>query len=203
MANPRKDMRFFKLSCMGDPDDDNLCFLDNFLDEHEGLSARAALGRRFGKDYPKDAKLFMNRENPGIKLSPLLGNSRNMIVGSRDFKEALEKHCTNQIEYLPFTLYDHRKRVHSRDYFIINPIGTFDCLDFKESVIKWDDEAPDEIISIHKTVLDRKKMKDAPQFFRIDRAPTAYVVGLEVAREFKARNFSNIFWAELPLSSGK
>ncbi|WP_158501650.1 imm11 family protein [Vitiosangium sp. GDMCC 1.1324] len=188
---------------MGDPDDDSLCFLDNFVDGIEPLSWRAAKGERFGKDYPKDAKIFMNKENPGIKLSPLLGTTCNMIVGSRDFKDAIEKHCKNEIEYLPFTLYDHRKRVHSRDYFIINPIGTFDCLDFKESIIEWDDEDPDEIIGIDKTVLDRKKMKDAPQFFRIDRAPSTYVLGLELAREFKARNFSNIFWAELPLSGGK
>ncbi|MFP2933138.1 imm11 family protein [Pyxidicoccus sp. 3LG] len=198
-----KDLRFFSLDCLGDPDDDSLCFIDNFIEGIEPLSWRAAHGARFGKDYPKDAKLFMNPENPGIKLSPLLGTSRNMILGSRDFKEAVEKHCKNEIEYLPFTLYDHRKRVHSRDYFIINPIGTFDCLDMKESVIKWDDENPKEIISIKEHVLDRKKMKDAPQFFRIDKDPANYVVGLELAREFKARSFSNIFWAELPLSGGK
>ncbi|MBZ4415085.1 imm11 family protein [Myxococcus sp. RHSTA-1-4] len=198
-----KDLRFFELDCLGDPDDDSLCFIDNFVDGIEPLSYRAGMGKRFGKDYPKDAKIFMNPENPGIKLSPLLGTTRNMILGSRDFKEAIEKHCKNEIEYLPFTLYDHRKRVHSRDYFIINPIGTFDCLDMKESVIKWDDENPEEIIAIKEHVLDRKKVKDAPQFFRIDRDPAHYVVGLELAREFKARNFSNIFWAELPLSGGK
>lgn len=196
-------MRFFMLSTLGDADDDSLCFLDNFVEGIEPLSWRAGEGARFGKDFPKDAKLFMNKENPGIKLSPLLGTSRNMLLGSREFKEAIEKHCKNEIEYLPFTLYDHRKRVHSRDYFIINPIGTFDCLDFKESVIKWDDEDPKEIIRIKKHVLDRKKMEAAPQLFRVDRDPSVYVVGLEVAREFKAHDFSNIFWAELPLNKGR
>lgn len=198
-----KELRFFSLDCLGDPDDDSLCFIDDFVEGIHPLSYRAAMGVPFGKDYPKDAKLFMNRENPGIKLSPLLGTSRNMILGSRDFKEAIEKHCKSEIECLPFTLYDHRKRVHSRDYFIINPIGTFDCLDLKESVIEWDDEAPGEIIGIDRMVLDRKKMKDAPQFFRVEKKPTTYVVGLELAREFKARSFTNIFWAELPLSGGK
>jgi hypothetical protein len=198
-----KDMRFFNLSALGDPDDESLCFLDNFVDGLEPQSWRVGEGTRFGREYPKDAKVFMNRENPGIKLPPLVGNSLNMIVGSRDFKEALEKHCKNEIEYLPFTLYDHRKRIHSRDYFIINPIGTFDCLDMKESIIEWDEDEPGQIIGIDKRVLDRKKMKDAPQFFRIDKDPSSYVVGLELAREFKARNFTNIFWAELPLSGGK
>jgi hypothetical protein len=196
-------MRFFNLSVLGDPDDESLCFLDNFVDGIEPLSWRAGEGAHFGKDYPKGAKIFMNPENPGSKLPPLLGNTRNMVVGSRDFKEAIEKHCKNEIEYLPFTLYDHRKRVHSRDYFIINPIGTFDCLDLEESVIEWDKDEPDEIIGIDKMVLDRNKVKDAPQFFRVKESPSAYIVGLELAREFKARNFSNIFWAELPLSNGK
>ena len=196
-------MRFFKISVLGDPDDDSLCFLDNFVEGINPLAHRASSGLRIGAEYPKEAKIFMNRENPGIKLSPLLGNSRNVLVGSNEFKAAIEKHCKNEIEYLPFTLYDHRKRVHSRDYFIINPIGTFDCLDRKESVIEWDDEDPEEIIGFDKLVLDRKKMKDAPQCFRIDKAPSAYVLGLEVAREFKAQSFKNIWWTELPLSGGK
>lgn len=196
-------MRFFNLSTLGDPDDDSLCFLDNFIEGLEPLSSRASWGKPLGKDFPKDAKLFMNKENPGIKLSPLLGTSRNVLIGSREFKEAVEKHCKNEIEYLPFTLYDHRKRVHSRDYFIINPIGTLDCLDLKESDIDWDDEDPDEVLGINEMVLDHKKVKDAPQLFRVDLEPSAYVVGLELAREFKAHNFSNIFWAELPLNKGR
>jgi hypothetical protein len=196
-------MRFFNLSTLGDPDDDSLCFLDNFIEGLEPLSWRAEEGARLGKDFPKDAKLFMNKENPGIKLSPLLGTSCNVLIGSRDFKEAVEKHCKNEIEYLPFTLYDHRKRVYSRDYFIINPIGTLDCLDRKESDITWDDENPDEVLGIDGMVLDYEKVKDAPQLFRVDLEPSACVVGLELAREFKARNFSNIFWAELPLNKGR
>ncbi len=181
---------------MGEYDPD-LCFLHNFVDGVEAKSWCIQHGECLSPFYPKSAKIFMSPEKPGIKLASLIGNTQSMLIVSSDFKEAIEKHCEGvDIEYLPFTLYDHRKRVHSKDYFIVNPIGTFDCLDLKASDITWDDE-PGSIISIREHVFDKKKMKSAPQLFRIDKAPNEYVVGLELAREIYDREFTNVVWTEL------
>ena len=193
-------MRFFLLNVLGNANDESLCFLDNFVKGIESSAWRVGSGEPFGSEYIQDARIYMNPENPGIKLSSFLGNTRNMVVGSKELKAAIEKHCPSGIEYLPFTLYDHRGRVYSRDYFIINPIGTFDCLDFKASQIVWDDEDPNEIISIRTRVLDLNKMKDAPQLFRIDRSPSSYVLGLELVRELKSQGFTNIRLSELNFS---
>ncbi|MFL5349706.1 MAG: imm11 family protein [Hyalangium sp.] len=190
-------MRFFKLSVLGDSNDEDLCVLYNSV-EGIGLGDGGLhSGERVGDRYPEDARIYMSKESPGIKLSSLLGNVKNFLVVSRDFKEAVEKLCGGKVEYLPFMLYDHRKRVHSRDYFILNPLGTFDCLDLKKSDIKWDEDDSNKIIRIREQVLDRKKMKDAPQLFRIARDPTAYVVGVELAREIYDRDFTNVIWTEL------
>jgi hypothetical protein len=193
-------MRFYKLDVLGDADDEELCVL---YDSVEGIGlADVGLhtGERIGDKYPADARIYMSEQSPGIKLSSLLGNVKNFLIVSRDFKEAVEKFCGDKVEYLPFTLYDHRKRVYSKDYFILNPLGTFDCLDLKKSDIKWSDKKPDKIVRIREHVLDRKKMKDAPQLFRIDKEPTAYVVGVELAREIYDRDFSNVIWTELSLN---
>lgn len=193
-------LRFFKLDLLGDADED-LCFLNGFVEGIGYESWRTGMGERLAPVYPRDARILMSKKYPGIQLTSLLANSLSTLLGSTDFKAAVETHCgTQDIEYLPFTLYDHRKRPYSQDYFIINPIGTFDCLDFKASGIAWDDEKPDEILDIEVHVLDRKKMKDAPQLFRVARDPHTYVIGLELARELKKRDLTNIVVEELEFS---
>jgi hypothetical protein len=193
-------MRFRLLNTMGNANDRDLCFLTRFVEGIEGKSYFTHLGERLTPFYPKDARIQMSPEHPGIKLSALIGNERSMLLVSSSFKEAIQKHCTNEIEYLPFTLYDHRNRAYSEDYFIINPIGTFDCLDLKASDISWSTKSPKKILHIEEHVLDRAKMQDAPQLFRVDGAPSTYVLGLELAREMYNRKLTNIRWTELRFS---
>jgi hypothetical protein len=190
-------MRFYLLNTLGNANDDDLCVISNSVDGIGLGDVGLHTGARIGDEYPQDAKVYMSQENPGIKLSDVLGNTKNFLMVSRDLKEVVEKHCGDKVEYLPFTLYDHRKRVYSKDYFILNPLGTFDCLDLRKSDIVWGESDPDRIVRIEEHVLDRRKVEDAPQLFRIDRHPTAYVLGVNLATEIHSRKFSNIYWRKL------
>lgn len=197
-------MAFYHLNTLGDSNDPDLCILTGFIEGIEAKSYCAQLGERLKPSYPKDARMFMDPDRPGIMLLSLVGATGGKLIVHTEFKELIEKHCKGvDIEYLPFTLYDHRKRIHSRDYFIINPIGTFDCLDFKASNIVWGKKNPTEVISIRKHVLDRKKMKNAPQLFRIDKDPTEYVIGGDLASDMYDRDLTNIDWTELEFSDEK
>lgn len=195
-------MRFFLLETLGNVNDRSLCVIHDFVKGIEMSAWKVGKGERVGAEYPQDAKIYMSKESAGIKLSDLLGTVRNMLVVSSRFRALVEKHATNDIEYLPFALYDHRKRLYSQDYSIINPIGTFDCLDLKASTIVWEDEEQQSgrIVNLRKRVLDRKKLENAPQLFRIDQAPTSYVVRLELAKEISAQKLSNVFWSELDVN---
>jgi hypothetical protein len=203
MTSRANFVSFYLLQTLGDANDSDLCFLDNFIDGLEPKSWRIAKGERFGDLYPANAKLYMDDENPGIKLGDLIGTSRNMIVASQELKKLVQKHCAQQdIEYLPFTLYDHRKRVYSKDYCLINPIGTFDCLDLKASKLLRDDDNPDEILSVTTPVLDKNKVKKAPQLFRMKYQPTNYVLGYDLAKDIHDRNLPNVIWRKLKFADG-
>lgn len=190
-------MRFYLLSCLGDANDDSLCVLYDSVDGIGLGDVGLHTGAQLGDKYPENAKIYMSKESPGVKLSSLLGNVKNFLIVSRAFKEVVEKLSREKVEYLPFTLCDHRKRVRSQDYFILNPLGSLDCLDLKKSNIKWDQDDPTKIIRIREHVLDRKKVKDALPLFRIAQDPTAYVVGVELAREIYDRDFTNVIWTKL------
>src|SRR3990172_7939383 len=98
-----------------------------------------AKGLPIGGEYPADVPWQMCKEVPGKRLPSLIGTSCNLLVVARPLRDILEQ-AGAPIECLPFTLLDHKKRVASQDYFIINPLGTFDCLDLQKSHIVWDDE---------------------------------------------------------------
>ncbi|QDE98869.1 hypothetical protein BHS05_25220 [Myxococcus xanthus] len=194
-------MKFFNIETLGDPNDEGLCMLHDVVERTERDSWRYKKGERLHPVYPPDARICMSRESRGIKLSDIIGNTEGMLIVSKALREAIERHCQGvDIEYLPFTLYDHRKRVHSQDYCIINPIGSLDCLDEAASEVRYGSEG--SVIDLGELVLDRTKVENAPQLFRVKQRPNKYVVGVELAREIYDQDFTNILWSELRFSDG-
>ena len=79
--------------------------------------------------------------------------------------EELKKHNIQEAEFWPFTLMNHKGRVHSKDYrFVVTP--QFDALDDELSNIKR--SANGVAVRIRKIVLDKKKLENAPDMFRIN-----------------------------------
>jgi hypothetical protein len=178
--------------------EETVCFLEHFVDGINMESWRILEGAPLGKAFPKDARIYMSPQFRGMRLADLIGNTKGMLLVSTPFKEAIEKRCKGvEIEYLPVTIHDHRKRAHGKGYYIVNPIGALDCLDLDKSDIEWDDEEPGEVMHLEEPVLDRKKMKGAPQLFRVDKDPSVYVIGRELAREIYDQKLTNVFWTEL------
>ena len=99
------------------------------------------------------------------------------------------------IEYLPFDLHDHRKRLLSKDYVIVNPIGTFDCLDLKASKIFIGIRTSRRRRAwfIHPS-LSAGKLQNAPPLFRIREEPSDLVISYDLAKDLKESNLTNLAW---------
>lgn len=192
-------MPFYDLGTLGDANDERLCFFDTAVRGIGNKDYCFAMGLPVKDFYPSDAKIFLKKEYPGMKLASFIGNSCLMLVVSRELRETIEKHCPDvPIEYLPFTLIDHRRRVHSTDYCLVNPLGTLDCADKRASDLMYTSSGKVSIVK--KLVLDPKKVKGAPQLFRADLRPGIYIVGPELAQEISSRKFTNVLLTELEMS---
>jgi hypothetical protein len=115
-------------------------------------------------------------------------------------KDTIVECCKNdecEIEILPFTLFNHRQRVHSKDYWIINPLGTFDCVNKDASDIEYLD---DEVVGVDKYVFESQKLKNAPELFRVPEDPTEYFISETLAKAFQKKKFTNIFLSEIEIS---
>jgi len=188
-------MEFYRLNTQGDLNDRGLCIIDS---EPEGLGIHEVFlkrGRVLGEIYPKDAKILMKKEYPGIRLSSILGNLKSYLIVEREVKMVIEDVCTNQIEYLPFTLINHKKRIHSADYFIINPIGGYDCMNLEASGVEYTRSGKPMEPDIF--VFDKKKMDAAPHLFRVMEFPSEYIIDSYLVDIFKEKKFTNILLTKL------
>jgi hypothetical protein len=189
-------MPFHVLDPLGDPNDDRLVFLDTVAKGAEGSDYSFRLGLPMKDEWPKNAKIFMSKEYKGVRLASHIGNLGGMIVASKELREAIEKHCPRvEIEYLPFTLMDHRKRPYSDEYCVVNPLGSFDCADKKASVIVYNSNG--KVSRVNKLALDARKVAKAPQLFRVDLKPSIYVLGPALSDELRARKLTNVVLREL------
>ena len=157
-----------------------LCVLD---DVPTGLGvkyARLSLGQAIAAEWPADASIPMADDRTGIKLGSLIGNTQSFLLLHRDVKDLIAAEHDRRggnwpIEYLPFTLINHKGRAHSKDYFVVNPIGPRDCINHKLSKIEYFKGNKDKVVDIDRLVLDPEKLREAPPLFRVKQDPWKYV----------------------------
>jgi hypothetical protein len=198
-------MKYFMLNILGDNRDKSLAMITKPPVNMGLYDYCMSFGERVGDRFPKDAQIYLQPEKPGKKLSSFVGNTESYLIVNSEMKDAIMQTCKesdNLIETLSFTLYDHKKRVLSKDYWIVNPVGTFDCLNRKASKIKYmeDDDSQSEIVSVKKYVLDPKKLENTPDLFRVPESPSQYLFSERLVKKFQEKKFTNIFLTEIEAS---
>lgn len=184
-------MEYLRLETEGNLEDDSLCLID---DPPEGMGIydfKLCLGEAAQGYFPDDARISLRDVNPGIRLAGLLGNLRGFLIISREAKEIIQELCPDQnIEFFSFTLYNHKNKVHTRDYYFVNPIGGFDCVSEEESEIQYASDG--YILVIEELVLSKTKLRNAPHLFRIDKDMSTYVISETLRDAWKNRGITNI-----------
>ena len=193
-------MRTFTLSTLGNPENRDLAFLD---DPPSGLGRSAAhlmFGLPLTDTYPPDASVRLQEQHPGIRLTSLLGNSNSHLIAAPALVELIRAHCpSSDIEYLPLRVLDHRGRLHSARYTVVNPLGSVDCLHPTRGEVVRD--AGGEPLRVAVMVLDEAKLRDAPSLFRVAEEPWTYVVDERLARAMMAARLTNIHLTELEVAA--
>jgi hypothetical protein len=173
--------------------DPSFAFMDEAPVGTEMDSYRMSKGLPMGDRFPKKAKVYLQKKSPGTKLPSLIGNTYSFLVVNRPVMEVLRATGV-PMECLGFTLHDQKKRPLSADYFIVNPLGTFDALHEKKSKVAYEG---DDVVGIDKLVLDARKLAEAPDLFRLKEDPYRYVVSHRLADKLKALKPTNVYLEQL------
>src|SRR5712691_8714720 len=112
---------------------------------------RAGVSR--AKGWPKDITARMSKKFPkDVDLSDVIHGATLVIVSKR-LKEVLDKQKVPKVEYLPIGILNHKGRVASKDYFVLNPLAIVDCIDFDKSGVEWNPVDKEKIMGCKGLVL--------------------------------------------------
>jgi hypothetical protein len=176
-------MDIYRINTMGNVQDRELCLLEGAPEGTEERSYCMTLGEPATPWWPGTPTISLREENPGMKLSSLLGNTDRFLLCSTELKDHLARACEGlEIEYLPFVLLDHRGRVHSRDHWFVNPIGAYTIL------VEGNDNPDRERLWL----VDPAKVAAVPPLFRLDVDHTVVLVRGDLAESLMAASFTNV-----------
>jgi hypothetical protein len=190
---------FYRLETLGDSNDDKLVVVEDYVAGLEMFDWKTKFGHRTSSEWPPNATITL-RKSSGKKLTDLLSTIKNTLIVSPRVRAIIEENTKGtEIEYLPVMIYDYRKRLLSGDYVIVNPIGTFDCLDLEASDILWDEKDSTRALAVNNAVLSEKKLKNAPALFRVREEPSWYIVSFDIAKPIHDGDYTNVYWTKLEL----
>jgi hypothetical protein len=153
--------------------------------------------------FPDDARFSMNPEFPkDIKLGDCIDNRGGFLLVSKPFKEMIETADVRNVEYLRVTILNHKGRVASNSYFIINPLSVFEAIDLERSIIRWNNIDPELISSCDRLVLDGDKIPPDAAMWRLKSLPTHVMVRRDLVEEIQAKGFSGVAFTEVKDFSG-
>lgn len=191
-------MDYFEWDTGGDVDDESLCFID---DAPEGLGLYAsclALGDAVAPHMPKSPRIKLRDENPGLSLPGFIGNTCGLLILSSTGVRVVREMCQDPpFEVFPFELLDHKGRVHSTDYAIVNPLTKIRCLDAASSGAKYGKRG--NVITVEKVALEKQALADAPHLFRIAELPGKYVFSRALGRKLNEAGVTNVWGTQITL----
>lgn len=197
-----KDYYLLNLAPRAHPE---FCFLEAHPPDDDNHVRRLSMGQRVGEAYPSDFSFYMDERNPGFHLPSLIGNTLLLLIVRRDIKEAIALVNTGEIEFKPILLINHKKKLASQDYFIVNPIGHLAVLDEKRSDVT--NRGQNRYRLRGKPVLSREKLREAPDLFRLREDVFTIIVSSALVDALRPLRPTNFLMSKLeitePLSSDK
>jgi hypothetical protein len=146
-------------------------------------------GYEYGDTFPKDAVMSMSPHfKKDTKLVDDVMNAARIKVCSKRLVDFLKNKNLKNVEYLPVTILDHKKKVASREYSIVNPIGLQDAIDMKASfpVLNSFDQTVD---SVKKIVFDVSRIDPQVRLFRFAGLSRPVIIEKTLADELQAQGF--------------
>ena len=118
------------------------------------------------KGWPDRVVCAMNPEfAKDLELADnMFGTS--LVIISKKLRDVLTDNGVIGVEFLPVQVMDHKKKLASADYFILNPPSLVDCIDIDASQVKFSPLDPETISRCNELVLKEAAVPKDVKVFR-------------------------------------
>lgn len=150
------------------------------------------------QNFPKDACFHMDPRHPKfVALADNISNMDRALVVSKKLKDFIEAKGPRDVEYLRVSIFNHKKKLASDEYFIVNPFRVIDCIDKEKSRIRWNSIDPEKISACSNLVLRTEMLDDTLLLFRPRHLETYVMVRPDFAQEIKRAGFTGLKFTEI------
>jgi len=165
--------------------------------DYAGKAYRIAQGQHAGADYPDDLRLPMSGNSPGKHTPDALHNTMRFLLVSHRLGEILRRELSEDVEFLAFGLINHKKKVVPGYGFIVNLIGTADCVDLGSTVGRASVLKPDLLMSIEVLSLDVQRIPKDGRLFRIKAKPDVLIIRSDLRELLDGQKITGFSFFEL------
>ncbi|RYZ43012.1 MAG: hypothetical protein EOO71_05430 [Myxococcaceae bacterium] len=177
--------------------DPSFCGILNLPDELYPLSWKLAEGRSVAKNYPVDVHMKMADRYPGILVPDFIQNLVACTLVSEAARAVLEQHARADIEFLPFTLHNHKGRIARDRCFIANVLGVVDCVDPANTTATPSKMEKGTYLFLNKLGLDMKKVPETARIMRLKQLPSVMIVHEALRAELQAAGMTGLGFIEM------
>ena len=136
--------------------------------------------------YPKD-----------IQLTDNLYGGNYAVISKRLKEETLALAGASNVEFLPISVLNHKGRVASKDYYVMNPVGTLDCVDIEKSGVVWNALNKNLISQVKHLVLKNDGIPPEVAVFRLTYMAPTILVRRSLADHLSSRGFTGLCFRKL------
>jgi len=152
-----------------------------------------AIPRSLG--WPDDAYAEMDPNYPkDVALTDCLSGS-TLLVASGRTRELLPHQPSDNVEFLPVTIVNHKGRVASRDYYVVHPLTVVECIDAPASGAVFSAIDPETIVCCDALVLNHDEIPPELELFRPKYWPDIVLIRQTLADRLVAAGLTGLnFW---------
>ncbi len=170
---------------------ERFCVLDGIQHVRDEYQLSKGISR--AHDFPQNACFHMAaRHRKYVALADNISNLSRSLVVSRKLKEFVEARKPRDVEFLRISIFDHKKKLASDEYFIINPFRVVDCIDKEKSRYRWNNIDPEKMSSCTKMVLKPEALDPELLLFRPRHLEYYVLVHPELAKALEDEGFTGL-----------
>lgn len=176
--------------------DERFCAIWDYLDDFPDIE-NPSEGIPMGGAFPGGVRFQMSPEFGGLRIADVLNNALGYLMISGRMKQLLEQTVTAPVEYLRFTLLNHKGRVASTECYIANVLGSVDCVDVKRTQGLRSHIEPDRYTEISRLFLLPDRIPADRNLFRISSQPRTLIIREDLRTRLEAEEVTGVSFLEL------
>ena len=123
----------------------------------------------------------------GTVLTDFMTSVSGFLIVHERVALVMETNNAGPTEFINVEIRNDEEKTLANDFYIVNPIGAHDVIDWKASKTQLSDDGTlTENLGPGDIALDRKKVTRAPDLFRIQECPTRYIISKRIAAALRA-----------------